>query len=133
MTLADLGFLVGTWSCVYNAGGQHATYTAVYAYDIQNNWIRARDAWQGGGGDVAYFTRDPKGGGWTYAAFESDRSTTVFRAKDDGATHIVYRSVYPNNGWTDVFDKVSPAKYTLHFSGVIGGKATTSFDVCTKH
>ena len=133
MSLSALGFLIGVWSCTYAGGGQHATYTATYSYDLANNWIRQRDTWAGGGGDVGYLTRDPKGAGWTYAAFEIDRSTTVFRAKDAGAAHIVYRSAYPTTGWTDVFDKVSPTKYTLHFTGVIGGKAMTSADVCTKH
>lgn len=131
-SLAALGFLIGTWSCSYAAGQQSATYTATFSYDVASNWIRQRDVWAGGGGDVAYLTRDPKGGGWTYAAFESDRTTTVFRAKDTGDAHIVYRSVYPSFGWTDVFDKDSPTKFTLHFSGVVGGKPQTSVDVCTK-
>ena len=131
MTLADLGFLVGTWTCVYVGGGQHATYTATYAYDISNNWIRERDVWTGGGGDVAYLTYVPKEKIWTYAAFESDRTTTLFRGSGD-SQHITYRSVYPDGAYTDVFDRVSDKKYTLRFSGTMGGKPMKSVDVCTK-
>src|SRR5579863_1693083 len=112
MSLAELGFLIGAWTCTYAAGSQHTTYAANFSHDLGGNWILERDAWTGGGGDVAYLTRDAKGGGWTYAAFEDDRTVTIFRAKDEGVNHIVYRSVYPNGGWTDVFDKVSPTKYT---------------------
>lgn len=133
ISLTDLGFLIGAWSCTYTGGGQHATYSATFSYDLANNWIRERDAWAGGGGDVAYITWDAKGGGWTYAAFESDRTTTIFRAGNDSPAHIVYRSVYPKTGMTDVFQRVSPTKYTLHFTGILDGKQLTSDDVCVKH
>jgi hypothetical protein len=132
ISLAGLGFLIGTWSCSFTGGGQSASYTATYAYDLGKNWIAQRDVWTGGGGDAGYLTFDNKGAGWTYAVFESDRTATIFRAADDQPSHIVWRSVYPKAGMTDVFDKVSAAKYTLHFSGTIGGKSMSSVDVCTK-
>lgn len=130
--LTALGFLIGVWTCSYAGGGQHLTYTATFAYDMSNNWISQRDAWSGGGGDVGYLTYIPKEKVWTYAVFESERTTTLFRGTGD-ASHIVYRSIYPDAKFTDVFDRVSPTKYTLHFSGIVGGKPMTSLDVCTKH
>ena len=132
MSLAGLGFLIGVWTCNYAGGGQHLTYTATFDYDLANNWIRERDAWPGGGGDVAYLTYFPKDKMWTYGVFESERTTTLFRGTGS-ASHIVYRSVYPDASFTDVFDRVTPTKYTLHFSGMLAGKPTTSVDVCIKH
>lgn len=132
ISLGGLGFLIGTWSCSFTGAGQTASYTATYAYDLGNNWISQRDVWAGGGGDAGYLTYDGKKARWTYAVFESDRTTTIFHAGDDRPSHIVWLSVFPKAGMTDVFDEVSPRKYTLHFSGALGGKQMTSVDVCTK-
>jgi len=119
--LASLSYLVGTWSCTYNGGGQHTTYTATYDY-----------AWPGGGGDVGLTTYEPKGNTWTEIVAVIERSTTLFRAKGSDGAHRVYRSVYPSTLMTLIFDRISDAKYTLHFNGTYAGKTMTSYDVCTK-
>jgi len=130
--LASLSYLVGSWSCTYNAGTQHMNYTATYAYIMGNNWMREQDAWPGGGSDVGLTTYQPKTNTWTEIVAENERSTTVLRATGNDGGHRVYQSVYPNTPFTLVFDRVSETKYTLHFHGTYGGKMMTSNDTCTK-
>jgi hypothetical protein len=130
--LSSLSYLVGSWTCTYNAGPQHITYTATYAYVMGNNWLRERDAWAGGGSDVGLTTYEPKSNAWTEIVAENERSTTVFRAVGSGAAHRVYHSVYPNALLTLVFDRVSDRNYTIHFHGTYAGKMMTSYDSCGK-
>lgn len=117
----------------HSAGGHTSAYTTAFSYDLDKNWIVERDTYAGGGGAVAYLTNDRKGYGLTYAVFGSDRSTTIFRAGDDQPSYIVWHSVFPKEGLTDVFQRVTSKKFTLQFSGVFEGQPTTSNDVCTKH
>ena len=130
--LASLRYLVGTWKCTYDAGKVRATYTATFAYDMNDNWLRERDSWNGGGGDFGLFTYDPKGQVWTELVVEQERTTTLFRGKGSDPNHVVYRSIYPDASMTDIFDRVSPAEYTLHFTQVAAGKTTRSTDTCMK-
>jgi hypothetical protein len=129
--LASLRFLVGTWSCSYQAGKTVAVYKATFAYDMNGNWIRERDAWKGGGADLGMLTYAAKSG-WTFVVLEPERTTTIFRATGIDANHLVYRSVLPDASMTEVFDRVSPVRYTLHFTQMAGGKATSSVDICVK-
>jgi len=131
-SLASLRYLVGTWQCTYDTGKMRATYTATFDYDMSGNWIRERDSWKGGGEDLGMLTYDPKNGVWTSVVLEPDRTTTLFRAGGDNPNHLVYRSIYPNASMTDVFDRVSAASYTLHFTQMAGGKTTKSTDTCLK-
>ncbi len=130
--LASLHGLVGTWTCTYAIGSQRVTYKASFAYDMRNNWMRERDAWSGGGSDEDLFTYDPKAHAWTAIVVENERNAVVFRAYGSSADHVVYRSVYPDPSMTDVFDRLSPTKYTLHFSQRANGKTTNSSDTCVK-
>ena len=130
--MASLRFLVGNWTCTYNQGPVHVTYKATFAYDMGGNWMRERDSWTGGGGDEDSITYDPKRREWIAVVLENQRNTTLFHASYTGPAHIVYRSLYPNTSLTDVFDRVSPTRYTLHFSGTLNGKAVKSHDVCVK-
>lgn len=130
--LANLGFLIGTWTCSYAAGGQNVTYTATFAYDLGGNWIRERDAWPGGGGDLAFIKYVPKGSYWNTTVLEGDGSTTVFRGSGSG-THVVYHIVYPTGtNATETFDRVSSTKYATHFSGMLEGQKMSATDTCTK-
>jgi hypothetical protein len=131
--LASLSYLVGSWNCTFNSGAQHVKYTATYDYVMGNNWIRERDAWTGGSGDVGLTTYEPKTNTWTEIVAENERSTTVFRATGSDGGHRVYQSVYPNALLNLVFDRVSDTEYTLHFHGTYEGKAMTSYDTCDKH
>jgi hypothetical protein len=128
--LASLHFLVGSWNCSYSAGKIHTNYKATFAYDMNGNWLRENDAWQGGG-DLGMFTYQPKEG-WTAVVVEGHRTTTLFRASGSNPNHIVYHTVYPNANATDVFDRVSPTRFTIHYSETDGGKKMTSSDICNK-
>jgi hypothetical protein len=130
--MASLRFLVGNWTCTYNQGPAHVTYKATFAYDMGGNWMRERDSWTGGGGDEDSITYDPKRREWIAVVLENERTATLFHASYTGPAHIVYRSLHPNASLTDVFDRVSPTRYTLHFSGTLNGKAVKSHDVCVK-
>ena len=131
-SLASLQYLVGTWSCTYNAGKVHAKYAAIFAYDLRGNWLRESDSWSGGGSDLGMFTYEPKAHAWTAVVMEPERATVLFRASGSNPNRVVYRSVFPNAGMTDVFQRESPDRYTLHFTQTTGGKTTTSMDVCVK-
>ncbi|MBV9718704.1 MAG: hypothetical protein JOZ77_05265 [Candidatus Eremiobacteraeota bacterium] len=131
-SLASLSYLVGTWSCTYNAAGRHIAYTATYDYVAGNNWLRERNASSAGFSDVGLTTYEPKSNAWTEIVAGSDRSTTLFRAKGSDSAHRLYRSILPNALMMLRFDRVSNSKYTLHFSGTYAGKRMTSYDVCTK-
>jgi hypothetical protein len=130
--MASLGYLVGTWNCTYRAGSQQTAYTATFAYAIGNNWMRERDTSTSGAGGENFITYQPTEHAWTSVVIGSDRTTTLFRANGGDDKHIAYRSVYPNANLSDVFDRVSPTKYTLHFSGTVNSQPVTSVDVCTK-
>ena len=130
--LASLSYLVGTWSCTYNAGGRRIAYTSTYDYVMGHNWLRERDAWTGGGSDVGLTTYQRKSDAWTEIVAENERTTTVFRAKGSDGAHRVYRSVYPSTGMMLIFERISASKYTLHFNGTYDGKAMTSYDMCEK-
>lgn len=130
--LTALSYLAGAWKCEYRAGSQHITYTATFAYAMRNNWVHERDALAGGGGDEAWITYEPATRSWIQVVLEPQRSTTLFRAKGDSSAHLVYRSLYPNAGMKSTFDRVSRTRYTLHFSGTIGGHRIVSVDTCTK-
>jgi len=131
-SLRSLSYLVGTWKCTYDAGKTRMVYTATFAYVMDENWVRESDSWSGGGSDLGMFTYDSKRREWTALVIEPERSSVVFRAAGSDAYHIVYRSVYPDTSMTDVFDRESPSRYTLHFAQSAGGKVTRSNDTCRK-
>ena len=130
--LSSLRYLVGTWSCSYNAGKNHITYKAVYAYDMANNWMRESDSWAGGGNDLGMLTYDPKHHGWTAVIVEPERSATIFRSDGGDYAHIVYHSMYPDTSMTEVFDRQSQTRYTLHFTQTGRGRTIKSTDLCLK-
>lgn len=129
--LSSLRFLAGNWKCTYDAGKTHVYYKATYSYDLNANWLRESDSWTGGGSDLGMITYEPKAHSWTSVILEN-RTTTVFRASGGNPNRIVYRSVYPTTAMTDVFERTSPTRYTLHFTQSAGGKTMKSTDVCVK-
>jgi hypothetical protein len=128
--LSSLRFLVGTWNCTYEAGKARINYKATFSYDLNGNWMRESDSWEGGGGDLAMFTYEKNG--WTSVVMEHERTSALFRASGKNPNHVVYRSVYPQTGLTDVFDRVSPTRFTVHFKQTSRGKTMSSIDVCDK-
>lgn len=130
--LSSLRFLVGTWKCTYQAGKTHVYYKAVYSYDLGGNWLRENDSWNGGGTDLGMITYSPKAHGWTEVVMEPERGGYVFHGTGDNPAHIVYRSVYPAADSTDVFERKSQTRYTLHFTQRAGGRTMQSADVCDK-
>jgi outer membrane lipoprotein-sorting protein len=129
--LQEFAFMMGSWTCSYTQGTQTSSYSATMSWALGGNWIRERDTWAGGG-DEGLFTYDPSKRQWTSLVMEPDRSPTLFVAGDTGSAHIAYRSVYPDASMTDTIDRISPTKYTVHFTQTLGGKTTHSVDVCTK-
>jgi hypothetical protein len=130
--LQDFAFMIGSWTCTYTMGTQTSSYNATMSWAVGENWIHEHDTWTGGG-DEGYYTYDPHKRQWTSTVLDSGRGTTVFVAGDSGNSRIVYHSVYPDTSMTDTIDRISPAKFTVHFSQTAGGKTTRSSDVCTKH
>jgi hypothetical protein len=130
--MAALNFLVGNWTCTFHQGPVRVTYKATYAYDLGGNWMRERDSWTGGGGDEGSITFDPKHREWLEVVLEQEHAATLFHAAYSGPAHIVYKGLYPDTNLTDVFDRISPTRYTLHFSGKLNGKYIKSYDTCVK-
>lgn len=129
--LSSLRFLAGSWNCTYHSGKTHLNYKAVFSYDMDGNWMTERDAWAGGGGDQGMFTYEPKRRSWSAVVLEPDRTTTLFRGTGS-PNHVVYRSVYPDASMVELFDRVSPTRYTLHFTQSARGKRVESTDTCKK-
>jgi hypothetical protein len=129
--LNSLRFLVGTWNCSYQAGKTRVQYRATFAYDMGSNWLRETDTWTGGGGDLGMFTYE-RNRGWTAVVLERDRHTVIMRATGNDPNHVVYRSVYPDASMTDIFERASPTRYTLHFTQTLNGKTMKSTDTCVK-
>ncbi|MFZ0032444.1 MAG: hypothetical protein WAK84_11300 [Candidatus Cybelea sp.] len=129
--LSSLRFLVGSWNCTYQMGKASVSYHATYAYDMKDNWISERDVVKGGSNDQGMLTYDPKRG-WTAVVIEPERTATIFHATGKNAGHIVYHSVYPDASMSEVFDRVSSTRYTLHFHQKANGKTMTSADTCVK-
>ena len=130
--LQAFAFMFGSWTCSYTAGTQTASYTATMSWALGGNWIRERDTWTGGVGGEGLFTYNLSKRQWMSIVMESDRRPTLFIASETGSAHIAYRSVYPDASMTDTIDRISPTKYTIHFTQTVGGKMTSSVDVCTK-
>jgi hypothetical protein len=86
----------------------------------------------GGGGDEGLFTYDPGKRQWTFVVLESERRPTLFVSDDTRGARITYHSVYPDASMTETIERISPAKYTIHFTQTAAGKTTKSVDVCTK-
>ena len=122
----------GTWKCSYTTGKQTATYQAVFGPAADQSWLHERDTWAGGGGDEAFLTYDPGARQWTWVVLEGGQGATVFVAKGGDSRHLVFHSAYPNATMTNVFDRVSPTKYTLRFTQMARGKTSGNFDVCAK-
>src|ERR1700677_4435548 len=129
--LAGMHYLVGTWSCTYQAGAARFAYTASYAYDRGGNTLRESGAWKGGRDEelLAYDAHR----GWTALVFEDQGTATVLRASGSNPNHIVYRSVYPDAAISETFERLSATKYTLHATVRSGGKTISSVDTCVKH
>ena len=130
--LQAFAFMIGSWTCSYTLGTQTASYTATMSWALGGNWIRERDTGAGGVSGEALFTYDPSKRQWASVVMESDRLPTLFVAGDTGSAHIAYRSVYPDASMTDTIDRISPTKYTVHFTQTVDGKTTRSVDACTK-
>jgi hypothetical protein len=130
--LGSLRFLVGTWNCTFQSGKTHVSYKATYSNEMGGNWLRETDSWTGGGSDLGMITYEPKRHGWTAVILLSDRTTTLFRAAGSNPNHVSYRSVYPDASMTELFDRTSPTRYTLHYMQSAGGKTTKSTDVCVR-
>ena len=130
--LTSLRSMVGTWNCSYDSGKAKAMYRAVFSYAMAENSLRESDSWVHGGSDESLFTYEPKRNAWTAIVAEPDRSTTIFRGPGADPNHIIYRSILPDASMIDVFDRMSPARYTLHFTQTVDGKSTSSVDTCVK-
>jgi hypothetical protein len=130
--LSSLRFLVGTWKCTYQAGRTHVYYKAMFTFDLGNNWLRENDSWTGGGADLGMITYQPARGGWIAVVFDDKRAAVVFHAAGSNPNRIVYRSVYPDTTLTDIFERISPTRYTLHFTQGRGRRSAESTDVCVK-
>ena len=128
--LPSLRYLVGSWDCTYRSGATGTTYKAVYAYDAGGNWLVEHDTGSGYSGD-GRFTFDPKRQRWIVVFTGSDRSATVFEGTGE-ARHVAYRTVYPNAYASETIDRISPEKYTVHFTETTNGQTTKSTDVCIK-
>jgi hypothetical protein len=128
--LASLRFLVGTWQCTYQMGKTRLMYKAAFAYDMNDNWMSERDSGSAGSA-LGMFTYQPKEG-WTAVILDQERGTTIFRASGSNPNHIVYHGSYQGTNATEVFDRVTPARYTVHFTQTEGGKTTSSTDTCVK-
>ncbi len=130
--LASLRFLVGTWHCTYQSDKTHVEYKATFSYEMGGNWLRESDSWTRGGSDLGMFTYEPKRHGWTALVLENERAAVVFHGGGSNPVHVVYRSIYPDASMTDIFDRTSPVRYTLHFTQTSGSKVVKSADTCVK-
>jgi hypothetical protein len=129
--LAKMNYLVGTWNCTYRAGATRFAYDATYAYDRDGHTLRLSASWAGGG-DEELFAYDAQHRAWTAVVFEDTGSTTVMHATGSDPNHIAYRSVYPDAGLAETFDRISATEYTLHATVRSGGKTTASVDTCLR-
>src|SRR5215471_13294539 len=120
-SLSSLRYLVGTWNCSFEAGKTDVNYKATYTYDIGNNWLRENDSWTHGGSDLGMITYEPRSRQFVSVAMDRERAVVVFHANGSNPNHLVYHSAYPTTKLTNVFDRNSQTRYTLHFSGNVGG------------
>jgi hypothetical protein len=130
-TMAPLvHYLVGTWNCTYRAGAVRLAYDATYAYDRDGHALRQIASWAGGS-DEELLAYDAQRGGWTAVVLD-DQTATIMRATGSDPNHMAYRSVYPDAGIAETFDRISATEYTLHATVRSGGKTITSVDTCLR-
>jgi hypothetical protein len=130
--LADLQYLVGSWSCTYRAGAMQMGYHATYAYDRDGHTLRETTAFAGGGGDEELIAYDAPHRVWTAVVIEDQGAVTIMHASGSDPKHIAYRSAYPDASIAVTFDRVSSTAYTLHAKVREGGKTITSVDMCSR-
>lgn len=98
---------------------------------MNGNWVHEYDEWKSGASDESFFTYDPNSRLWTAVAMENHRTTTVFRGQGDGL-QIVFHSVFPRQGDTEVFHRASATTYEVQFRGTVEGQPIVKRAVCTK-
>ncbi len=130
--LAGLHYLAGTWNCTYRAGAARLAYNATYVYDRDGRTLRQIATWTGGS-DEELLAYDAQRRGWTAVVLDNHGTATVMRASGSDPNHIAYRSVYPNAGIAETFDRISATEYELHATVHSGGKTITSVDTCVRH
>lgn len=130
--LTELHDLVGSWSCSYRAGTMSMGYHATYALDRDGHIVRETASFGASGGDEELIAYDDQHHRWTAVVLDDQGNATVMHATGTDPKHIVYRSVSPDTGIAVTYDRVSPAKYTLHATLRMGGKTMTSVDTCSR-
>lgn len=124
-----LNFLTGTWTCNSIAAGTASEYTAKYSYALGGKWLRTINSSKGSNSeDMMTYS----GHRWTVIDMEPDGMSSVLVAPDTGAAHIAFTAAYPKPGLNVTFDRISTTKYTLTFSGTMGGKPANWKDTCNK-
>jgi hypothetical protein len=85
-----------------------------------------------GGGDEELLGYDAQRHGWTAIVLDDQGNATVMRATSSDPNHFAYRSIYPDAGIAENFDRISATEYTLHATVRLAGKTTTSVDTCLR-
>jgi hypothetical protein len=129
--LAGLHYLVGTWNCTYRAGAVRLDYAAAYTYDRNGHALRQIASWAGGS-DEELLAYSAQRRGWTAVVLDDQGTATIMRATGSDPNHIAYRSVYPDAGITETFDRISATEYKLHATVHVDGKTVTSVDTCLR-
>ena len=127
--MARIGYLAGSWNCRSTVNGVTTKYRADYAHALGGKWLRTIN------GSAKYHSEDMmtyQNGGWLVVDMEPTGTMSVLTAPDTGTAHIAMKTVYPKPGLTVTFDRVSTAKYTLTFGGMMLGKPAHWVDTCVK-
>jgi hypothetical protein len=123
------GYLVGRWNCSSTAAGTTTRYTAQYNYALGGKWMRTTNtSVKSQSEDMMTYVN----GGWTVIDMEPTGTMSVLTGPDTGMAHIALTTRYPKPGLNVTYDRISMTKYTLTFTGNLGGKPAHWIDTCTK-
>lgn len=122
-------YIIGTWHCTSTQNGRQSTYTATYSYALNGGWLRSVNT---AGGYTSEDLMSYANKTWRVIDVQPGGMASIVEGPDTGLAHIAMHSTYPAPGFNVTFDRQSTSRYTLTFSGSLGGKPANWQDVCTK-
>ncbi len=123
--------LRGHWVCT-QSGSSSGTYDQDWTAVFGGTWLRASDSTKGQVTAEHTVTFNKADSTWVVLDDFLPGSYDVLHGTESGITHIVFHEVYPKLGLTVVYNRLTPAKYTVDATGNVAGKKVLAHSVCVK-
>ncbi len=123
--------LRGHWTCT-QTGGPGGTYSQDWSAPFGGLWLRATDSAKGQVTAEHTVTFNKADSTWVVLDALPAGNYDVLHGTESGSSHIAFHAVYPKLALAVVYNRITPAKYTLDVTGNIQGKKLLTHSVCVK-